>query len=198
MRLGTAWFVIILVLLSIRVVQGFRLSSRLISRATVRRGSFRPLADGSDFDFESDEVFAVTDPMERLKVRHTSFENNIKVRHTLLEIMMMAVLTDQKATNERLKGIETSISGINERLDAWNTMQNATNERLSSIDKVERLSSIDKVERFSSDTGRAAMQEASDNRDKVQMVAAAAFFAWVPVAPKVFEVLLASVPHATQ
>jgi hypothetical protein len=139
MRLGTAWFVIILVLLSIRVVQGFCPSSCLISRATVRRGSFRPLADGSNVDFESDEG-----------------------------------------------------------LDAWNTMHNATNERLSSIDIVERLSSIDKVERFSSDKGRAAMQEASDNRDKDQMVAAAAFFAWVLVAPKVFEVLLASIPHATQ
>ena len=126
MWLGTAWFVIILVLLSIRVVQGFRLSSRLISRATVRRGSFRPLADGSDFDFESDDVFAVTDPMERLKVRHTSFEN-------------------------------------------------------SSIDK-----------------GLAAIQEASDKRDKSQMVVAAAFAAWVLVAPKVFEVLLASIPHTTQ
>jgi hypothetical protein len=160
MRLGTAWFVIILVLLSICVVQGFCLSSRLVSRVALRRNS---LADGVDdepaFDFEFDDEFdaVVTDPMERLKLRHTSLDNTMKAGFRQLAKSRAA---DRKAMNERFNGVETQISGINGRLDA--------------------------------------MQEASDKRDKAQMLVAAALAVWVMVAPKLLEELLASVPHATQ
>jgi len=184
MRLGTAWFVIILVVVNPRVVQGFCPSSRLVSRAAVRRGTFPALADGADdesyFDFESDDVFeaVVTDPTDKLKVRQASLENKMMVG-------FKQFVKDRKATNERLNGIETGISGINERLNA---MQNATNERFNGVET--QISGING--RLDGINGRL------DAMQKAQMLVATALAAWMMFAPKLFEVVLASVPHATQ
>ena len=182
MRLGTAWFVIILVLLSICVVQGFCPSSRLVSRAAVRRGTFPALADGAEdgSDFDLDDVFdaVVTDPTDKLKVRQASLENKMMVG-------FKQFVKDGKATNERLNGIETGISGINERLNA---MQNATNERFNGVET--QISGING--RLDGINGRL------DAMRKAQMLVATALAAWMMLAPKLLEVVLASVPHATQ
>jgi hypothetical protein len=164
MRLRTAWFVIILVVVNLRAVQGFCPSSRFVSRAAVRRGTFPALADGADdgpaFVFESDDEFEaiVTDPIERLILRQKLFENTVKVRQASVETTMMAGLASLKST---------MMAGFKQ----------LTKDRAAD---------------------RKALQEASDKRDKTQMLVATALAAWMMLAPKLLEVVLASVPHATQ